>query len=98
MKTKEAMRIINSKKKEPPKPKPQKGFMVSFEVQEGNFLRSDHFPDKHAGEKLIPTEAKAWDLAEKLANATDDNIINIYVTDANFSPIPGYDKREFKSY
>ena len=51
----EAMSVIFDK------PKPI-GYMVSFERKEGSILASDHFPDKHRGEPLIPTEEEAWRL------------------------------------
>ena len=65
----------------------ESGFMVDFERHERPFLRSDHFPDKHGGELLISDEQKAWELAEKFAKATGDDIVNIYVVDSNFSPV-----------
>lgn len=89
MKLKEALKIINTK---------EKGYMVSFEVQEGSVLRSDHFPDLHAKEPLIPTEAEAWELAERFANATGDDVVNVYVIDNTFSPVPGYSSKKLKAY
>ena len=86
---KEAMKLIELN---------EKGFMVSFEVMEGSVLRSDHFPDTDAGEKLIETEVEAWDLAERFAKATDDKTVNIYVIDQTFSPVRGYDKKKLKPY
>lgn len=83
----EAMKIIGS----------NDGFMVSFEHCRGCVLIGDSFPDKHAGEELISTEAKAWDLAIRFANKTKGKCVNIYVVDANFSPIKGYKKREIKN-
>ena len=91
MKMSEALAIIVAGQKE-------KGFMVSFEKRERGILASNHFPDKHAGEELIETEEKAWELAEQFAKATDDTYVNIYVIDANFSPVKGYDKKAFKRY
>lgn len=91
MKRKEAMEMINPENKEA-------GFMVSFEVRERSILRSDHFPDKHAGEELIETEEEAWELARKFANATDDKYVNIYVTDHTFSPVRGYDSKTIRRY
>lgn len=73
------------------------GFMVSFERCGDGFLRSDHFPDEHAGEALIPTEWEAWELAERFARATRGRTCNLYVTDHNFRPVPGYEKREIKN-
>jgi hypothetical protein len=37
---------------------------------ENGILRSDHFPDKRSGEKLIETEAEAWVLAGMFARKT----------------------------
>ena len=88
MKFQEALDIINKK---------EKGYMVSFEVLERGMLRSDHFPDKHAGELLIPTEEEAWILAEKFANSTGSDVVNIYVIDNTFSPVKGYDKKKLKT-
>jgi hypothetical protein len=89
MKFQEALDIINKK---------EKSYMVSFEVRERGFLRSDYFPDKHADELLIPTEEEAWDLAERFAKATGSDVVNIYVIDNTFSPVKGYDKKKLKSY
>lgn len=90
MKMWEAMDIINKKDKE-------YGFMVSFEHAGDGFLRSDHFPDKHASEKLIPTEEEAWELAHRFARQTKDKCVNIYVIDQNFSPVNGYKTRKIKN-
>lgn len=89
MKYEEALEIINKK---------ERGFMVSFEVRERSILKSDHFPDKHAGEPLIPTEEEAWELAEKFARATGDEVVNIYVVDHTFSPVKGYLSKKLKEY
>ena len=72
MKLEKALEIIGEK---------EKGYMVSFEVSGGGVLRSDHFPDKHAGEPLIETEGEAWELAEKFAKSTGNEVVNIYVID-----------------
>jgi len=89
MKYSEALEIIENN---------ETGFMVSFEVVDGRVLSSDYFPDKHAGEKLIPTEEEAWELARKFANATDNSYVNIYVVDHKFSPVYGYSERKLKKY
>ena len=89
MKLSEAMKIIDRK---------EKGFIVGFEVLKGSILRSDNFPDKHAGEELIKTEEEAWELARRFANATDDRTVNIYVKDHTHSPVSGYDKKKLKPY
>lgn len=82
----EAMQIIE-REPEPP------GYMVSFERVEGMFLASDHFPDKHQGEPLIPTEEEAWDLAQRFAAKTVGRCVNIYVVAHDFHPVPGYRDR-----
>ena len=82
MKYNDALRIIEEGFNE--------GFMVSFEWTEGGLLRSDHFPDKHAGEKLIGTEATAWALARKFARKTTGRCVNIYVVKSDFSPVKNY--------
>lgn len=87
MKLEEAMRIINA----------TPGYMVSFEINDGYFLKSDHFPDKHAGEELIATQKEAWDLAEKFASKCK-NAVNVYVTDSNFIPVTGYQHKILKNY
>lgn len=82
MKINEAMKIINYD--------PNHGFMVSFEKIEGPFLRSDHFPDKHAGEELIPTEQEAWNLAAQFARKMSGQVVNVYVVNADFQPVRDY--------
>ena len=79
MKFKDAMVIMSEPK--------DSGFMVSFEWAGDGFLRSDHFPDKHAGESLIETEKVAWELAGAYAEKTYGKCVNIYVTGADFSPV-----------
>ena len=87
MKLQEALNIIENK---------SGGYMVSFEVQEGGTYRSDHFPDKHAGEDLIKTEEGAWELARKFADATGQLIGNIYVIGDDFVPVEGYSDKKLK--
>lgn len=89
MKFKEALDIINIK---------EKGYMVSFEVRKNGVLGSDYFPDKHANELLIPTEEEAWNLAERFANATGSEVVNLYVIDHTFSPVKGYTNKILKKY
>jgi len=89
MKLSEALKIIE---------KSERGFMVSFEKRDRSILRSDKFPDTDSGEPLIKTEAEAWILAKRFARATDENIVNIYVIDQTFSPVPGYETKKLKSY
>lgn len=90
MKMAEAMSIINDK---PP------GYMVSFERHhEGCKLSSDHFPDKHAGEKLIETEQEAWRLAQRFADKMGNRIVNVYVIGSDFVPVLGYRNRIIRAY
>lgn len=96
MKLEKALEIIGEKGKD--YMTSEKGYMVSFEVRGGGVLRSDHFPDKHAGEPLISTESEAWELSEKFAKSTGDNYLNIYVIGDNFCPVKGYSNKKFKSY
>lgn len=91
MKTSQALKIMKIT------PKSKKGFMVSFEKKvRGRTYMSDHFPDKKSGEALISTEKEAWSLANKFAEATDDNYINIFVIDEYFSPVEGYYEKTLK--
>ena len=95
MKYKDALSLINDGEKK----EKESGFMVSFERREGGMLHSDHFPDKHAGEKLIETEEEAWKLATSFANATDPKIyVNIYVTGADFVPVAFYASKTIRRY
>ena len=64
-----------------------KGYMVSFEEKDGLVLKSDHFPDKNAGEDLIETKEQAWELAKLFASKTKGRMVNIYIIDENFMPI-----------
>lgn len=85
MEHQEALDIIHNK---------PKGFMVHFEWHGDGFLRGDHFPAKHAGEALIPTEWEAWELANRFARATKGRTCNLYVMDDDFNPVKDYKKRE----
>ena len=87
MKMSEALEIIDGK---------PKGFMVHFEVTSGSIAGSNHFPDLHAGEPLIPTEHEAWDLARRFANATGPEYNCIYVIDHRFVPVKDYRRRAYK--
>ena len=78
MKMEEAQEIINGE---------DKGFMVHFDECGDGMLRSNYFPDKHAGEALIGTEDEAWELAASFANKTYGKMVNIYVIDHNFKPV-----------
>lgn len=81
MKMNDALKIIATQ---------DRGYMVSCEHIEGCMLVSDHFPDKHAGEPLRPTEEEAWELARAFAHNTFGQYVNIYVVDNHFMPVPGY--------
>lgn len=83
MKFLDALRIING----------DQGFMVAFERVTGHIRLRDHFPDKHAGEKLIVTEELAWEYARKFADNAPDSIVNIYVTHHDFVPVAGYQEK-----
>ena len=88
MKINEAMSIIDNNK--------DSGYMVHFELRSKGCLISDYFPDKHAGEKLIETEDKAWDLAKKFAKSTNSDYTNIYVIDSDFRPVLNYEHKVLK--
>lgn len=84
MKMAEAKKIMNA----------TPDYMVSFEHVEGGMLRSDYFPDKYAGEPLIPTEEEAWQLAQRFATATRGKCVNIHIIKGvDFTPVNGYRKR-----
>ena len=87
MKMQEARDIINNI---------PKGFMVSFEEYDGRGLRGNHFPDKHAGESLIPTEEEAWALAKLFADNCPKRYVNIHVIDCKFSSVGGDNLRDLK--
>ena len=70
-----------------------KGFMVSFEWKKGGMLHSDHFPDKHDGEPLIPTEKEAWLLASEFAKKMRGKVVNLYVIKDDFTPVDGYKEK-----
>ena len=89
MRMEDALKIINKEENE--------GYMVTFEWIEGGILRSDHFPDKHAGETLIKTEGEAWEMAVRFAYQTKGRTCNVYVIDSSFGPVGGYKEREIKN-
>jgi hypothetical protein len=78
--------------------KEPKGFMVDFEHRTNGILTSGNFPDKHAGEPLIETEEKAWELARKFAEILPQNYVNIYVIKEDFSPVEGYEEKKIRKY
>ena len=87
MKMSEAQKIIDG----PP------GFMVHLEWKKNGMLRSDYFPDKHAGEDLIKTETEAWILAGLFAEKTKGKAVNIYVIQSDFAPVPGHRQKLIKN-
>lgn len=74
------------------------GFMVNYQHKEGVILCSGHFPDKHGGEPLIPTEDEAWALAEQFAAFAPSDYVNIYVIKGNFVPVENYKERKLREY
>ena len=90
MKMEEAFSVINKNRE-------YTGYMVSFERKKGSLLFSDHFPDKHAGEKLIKTEKEAWALARAFAEKTIGECVNIYVINDNFAPVENYKANYIKN-
>lgn len=72
------------------------GFRIHFEKRAGGVLASDYFPDR--GEKLIKDEEEAWKLAREFASATDESIVNVYVTDHQWRPVQNYNSRRLKPY
>jgi len=84
MRMKDAMNVINGN---------GTGYMVSFERKEGGMLYSDYFPDKTEGESLIMSESRAWSLAKQFASKTRGECVNIYVINADFSPVNGFQKQ-----
>lgn len=93
MKMNEALAIMQSV----PRTGCNKGFMVHFERVQGGMLLGDYFPDKHAGETLIESEERAWDLAVKFAGATVGKCVNVYVIGADFVPVAGYQLRQIEN-
>lgn len=87
MKLAEAAAIIG-------RPESQKtGYMVHFERKQGCMLTGDYFPDKHAGETLIQDAEDAWSWARLFAAKMSDSICNVYVVNADFTPVEGYRER-----
>jgi hypothetical protein len=68
--------------------------MVHFEWAGDGFLRSDYFPDVHAGELPIATEDEAWQMAAQFAAKTRKRCVNVYVIRReDFTPVQGYRER-----
>jgi hypothetical protein len=81
----EAMRIMEAR---------PAGFMVAFEHVDGSILASDHFPDVRNGEKAIPTEDEAWQMAAQFAAQTRKRCVNVYVIRReDFTPVARYRER-----
>lgn len=91
MKMQDAFNMINKFNNKP------KGFMVSFLWIADGFLKSDHFPEPHNGEKLIESEQKAWELANAFAPSTKGKTCDIYVVDEEFRPVTNYKDRRIKN-
>lgn len=90
MKLREFQDLLNKK---------SQGFMVSWELKEGCVLKGDYTPDKHAGEKLLPTEEYAWALARLMHEKVDlTKYFNIYVIDSDFKPVQGYGAKTLNRY
>lgn len=92
MKFKEALEIMSGNGNKP------KGYMVHFEKYGYGVLKSDYFPDKHAGEELIKDIDAAWEFARAFAVNTDNSFVNIYLIDENFYPVSGYSQKMLKKY
>jgi len=90
MKMRDALKIIKGTQS-------PTGFMICFERAGDGFLKSDHFPDKHLGEPLIPTEEEAWKLARQFAEKTKGKCVNIYVVNSDFSPVIDYEEKQIKN-
>lgn len=86
MKYQQALDIIEGNKK-------TQGFMVMFHhvTYNGcsNIYQTDFFPDKRLNEPLIPTREHAWVLAQKFADATGNEISDIYVADHTYIRVKG---------
>lgn len=78
--------------------KEKKGFMVEFERRSNGMLISGHFPDKHAGDRLIKTEEKAWELARMFADGHHEDYVNIYVIKEDFCPVEAFEEKILKKY
>lgn len=83
MKMAEAMKIIRTPK--------ESGYRVHFERKEGTMLLTDYFPDR--SEDLIKDIDVAWSLAKEFADAMKGKVVNLYVVDADFSPVADYEER-----
>ena len=71
-----------------------RGYLVHFEHAGDGFLRSDWFPDVHAGEDPIQEEEDAWQLAQQFATKTRKRRVNVYVIRReDFKPVQGYRER-----
>jgi hypothetical protein len=80
MKLAEAMALIE-RATQPPR------YRVHFEVRSGGMLRTDYFPDRD--EPGIEGIVKTAKLADRFAEATGPNTVNVFVVDADYVPIGG---------
>lgn len=95
MKMKVAMEIIDTYEEHKNR---QPGYMVEFEHRKHSILASGHFPDANKGDELIPTETKAWDLANRFNEATNSDYVNIYVIDQNYRPVANHANKTLNRY
>lgn len=73
-----------------------KGFRVCFQKKEGTKWVTDYFPGQKA--KPITSEISTWELARRFAEATasdnpeasEDDMVNIYVVDDLGNPVKFY--------
>ena len=74
----------------------QTAFRVSFEQRVNGMLVSDHIPDRE--EAAMGTLEAAWALAERINRSAPDTIVNIYVVDGLWRPVPGYRNRMLRKH
>lgn len=69
-----------------------RGFRVNYEEIEGCILRGGFFPERD--EEPFKTEAEAWTMAQRFAEAAPQRFVDIYVIGAHdFVPVDGYDAK-----
>lgn len=64
--------------------KDSRGFIVAFDRKKGKILHGDWLP---MGSPSFRTESEAWEMAEKFAEKTRCECINIRVLRADFSNV-----------
>lgn len=74
----------------------QRGYRVSFERRENGMLCGDHFPER--GEPPIKDIEIAWGLAEAFADVDPKKYVNVYVINADWTPVLDYDARKFNPH